>query len=126
MAEDLDDTIDTDETPVVRRGTALATPLLGIVLGIVGAVAMWFSFVNGISAALNGSGDGATPFIIVFIGAGVLALIAIVIGIVGLVRGGHRILSSLSLLVGAIPVLSVVLLFIVQAQTVCCALPPTP
>ncbi len=118
MADDTHDTIDKAETPAVKGRTALSTPLLGIVLGIVGAVAMWISFVNGIAAALNGSGDGATPFIIVFIGAGVLALIAIVIGIVGLVRGGHRILSFLSLLVGLIPVLSVLLLFIVQTQTV--------
>jgi hypothetical protein len=117
MADDLHDTIDKAEPPVSRGRTALSTPLLGIVLGIIGAVAMWFSFVNGISAALNGSGDGATPFIIVFIGAGVLALIAILIGIVGLVRGGHRILSFLSLLAGLIPVLSVVLLYIVQSAT---------
>ena len=126
MADDNDDTIDTDETPVIKRGTALSTPLLGIVLGIVGAVVMSYSFVNGVSAALNGSGDGATPYIIAFIGAGILTLIAIVIGIVGLVRGGHRILSFLSLLVGLIPVGLVLFLFFVQTQTVCCALPPTP
>jgi hypothetical protein len=117
MADDAHDTIDKAAPAEVKRGTALSTPLLGIVLGIVGAVAMWFSFVNGISAALDGSGGGATPFIVVFIGAGVLALIAILIGIVGLVRGGHRILSFLSLLAGLIPVLSVVLLFVVQTVT---------
>lgn len=103
MADDTHDTIDTSETPVVRRRTALATPLLGIVLGVVGTVLMSYSFVNGISAALDGSGSGTALYIALFIGGGVLAVIAIVIGIVGLIRGGHRFLSLLSLLVGLVP-----------------------
>jgi hypothetical protein len=126
MAGDMDDTIDTDQTPIIKRGTALSTPLIGIGLGIVGAVVMSYSFVSGVNAALNGSGDGATPFIVMFIGAAVLTLIALVIGIVGLVRGGHRILSFLSLLVGLVPVGLVLFLYILQSQTVCCALPPAP
>jgi hypothetical protein len=100
---DRDDTIDTSETPEVRRGTALATPLLGIVLGVVGTVLMAYSFVNGISAALDSGGSGAGPYIALFIGGGVLALVAIIIGLVGLIRGGHRFLSLLSLLVGLVP-----------------------
>jgi hypothetical protein len=104
MAKDTHDTIDKSETPVVaRRGTALATPLLGIVLGIVGTALMSYSFVNGIAAALNGSGGGAGMFIALFFVGAALALIAIIIGLVGLVRGGHRILSFLSLIVGLVP-----------------------
>jgi hypothetical protein len=103
MADDTHDTIDKSETPDLRRRTALSTPLLGIVLGIVGTVLMAYSFVNGISAALDGSGGGAALYIGLFIGGGVLALIAIVIGLVGLIRGGHRFLSLLSLLVGLVP-----------------------
>lgn len=103
MADTEHDTIDTAGTPAVRRGTALSTPLLGIVLGVVGTVLMSYAFVNGISAALDSGGSGAAPFIALFIGGGVLALIAIVIGIVGLIRGGHRILSFLALLIGLVP-----------------------
>jgi hypothetical protein len=98
------DTIDKSETPVVkRRGTALATPLLGIVLGIVGTVLMSYSFVNGISAALDGTDGNSTIFIVLFILGGVLAAIAVIIGVVGLIRGGHRILSFFSLAIGLIP-----------------------
>jgi hypothetical protein len=100
---DKDDTIDKSETPVARRGTALATPLLGIVLGVVGTVLMSYSFVNGIAAALDGSGDGAQLFGILFFVGAAGALVAIIVGVVGLVRGGHRILSFLSLLIGLVP-----------------------
>jgi hypothetical protein len=126
MARDTHDTIDKSETPVLKRRTALSTPLLGIVLGLIGAAVMAYSFVNGIPAALNGSGNGAGPFIIVFIAAGVLTLIAILIGIVGLVRGGHRLLSFLSLLIGLVPVGMVLFLWVLGSMTICCALPPAP
>lgn len=43
-----------------------------------------YSFVNGISAALDGQDGNTTIFIVLFIGGGVLALIAILIGLVGL------------------------------------------
>lgn len=102
------DTIDKSETPVTPRRTALSTPLLGIVLGIVGTVLMSYSFVNGISAALDGQDGNTTIFIVLFIGGGVLALIAIIIGLVGLIRGGHRILSFLSLAVGLVPAIVIV------------------
>jgi hypothetical protein len=97
------DTIDKSETPVVRRRTALATPLLGILLGVIGTALMSYSFVNGISAALDGTDGNSTIFIVLFFVGGALALIAIIIGLVGLVRGGHRFLSLLSLLVGLVP-----------------------
>ena len=103
MADETHDTIDKSETPVTKRRTAVSTPLLGIVLGVVGTVLMAYSFVNGISAALDGSAGGAGPYIALFIGGGVLALIAIIIGLVGLIRGGHRFLSLLSLLIGLVP-----------------------
>jgi hypothetical protein len=109
------DTIDKSEAPAVpRRGTALATPLLGIVLGIVGTVLMSYSFVNGISAALDGSAGNTTLFIVLFIAGGVLALIAILIGLVGLVRGGHRFLAFLSLIVGLVPAVVILILWLVN------------
>jgi hypothetical protein len=116
MAADEHDTIDKSENPVPRpRRTALATPLLGILLGIIGTVVMAYSFVNGISAALDGTNGNTGVFIALFIGGGVLALVAIVIGLVGLVRGGHRILSFFSLIIGLVP--AVVILLIRIANT---------
>src|SRR3954469_7734763 len=100
---DKDDTIDKTETPAPRRGTALATPLLGILLGVIGTVLMSYSFVNGISAALDGTNGNTTGYIVLFFVGIAAVLIAIILGIVGLVRGGHRFLSVLSLLVGLVP-----------------------
>lgn len=100
---DTHDTIDKTEAPVVRRRTALATPLLGIVLGVIGTVLMSYAFVNGISAALDGSAGNTSVYIVLFAVGGLLAAIAIIIGVVGLVRGGHRFLSFLSLAVGLVP-----------------------
>ncbi len=98
----------THHTAGVRRSAA---PAVIAILLAVGAVAlMLFSFINGVSAALDGSGDGAGIYIPLFIfGAGV-AVIAAIIGIVGLVRGGHRILSSLAVLIALIPGIGIIVL----------------
>lgn len=101
---DNDDTIDKTETPVVkRRGTSLSTPLLGIIMGVVGTVLMYFGFVNGISAALDGTSGNFGGYLAAFLVGVIFVLTAIVLGLVGLVRGGHRFLSFLSLLVGLVP-----------------------
>jgi hypothetical protein len=95
-------------TAGVRRSAA---PAVIAILLAVGAVAlMLFSFVNGVSAALDGGGDGAGIYIpLFFLGAGV-AVVAAIIGIVGLVRGGHRILSSLAVLIALIPGIGIIVL----------------
>lgn len=97
------DTVETDPAARPARRTALSTPLLGIVLGIAGTVLMAYSFVNGISAALDGTDGNTTVYIVLFFVGAAAALVAIVLGVAGLVRGGHRILSLLSLLVGLVP-----------------------
>jgi hypothetical protein len=113
MADDVHDTIDKTENPVPKpRGTALSTPLLGILLAIVGTALMSYGFVNGVSAALDGTDGNTTLYIVLFIVGGVFAFLAIVIGLVGLVRGGHRILSFLSLLVGLVPAVVILLIYI--------------
>jgi hypothetical protein len=88
-----------------------AAPAIVAILLAIGAVAlMLFSFINGVSAALVGSGDGAGIYVpLFFLGAGV-AIVAAVIGIVGLVRGGHRILSSLAVLIAIIPGIAIIAL----------------
>lgn len=88
-----------------------AAPAVIAILLAVGAVAlMLFSFVNGVSAALDGGGDGAGIYVpLFFLGAGV-AVVAAVVGIVGLVRGSHRILSSIAVLISLIPGIGILLL----------------
>ncbi|MEO5920286.1 MAG: hypothetical protein ABIQ01_04005 [Pseudolysinimonas sp.] len=95
-------------TAVVRR--SIVPAVIAVLLAVGAVVLMYYSFVNGISAALGGSeGDNALFIALFFIGAGI-AVIAAVIGIVGLVRGGHRILSSLAVLIAIIPGIAIVLL----------------
>jgi|SRR5690242_11835520 hypothetical protein len=103
MAREKHDTIETSETPKPPRRTALATPLLGIVLGVVGTVLLYTQLGNIVSAALDGTAGNTTFYVVLFFLGAVLALVAVVIGVVGLVRGGHRILSALSLLIGLVP-----------------------
>ena len=109
---DKDDTIDKSETPVVRRRTAVATPLLGIVLGVIGVVLMFANFSNIITTALDGTDGNTAGFIVLFFVGAALALIAVIIGVVGLVRGGHRFLSLLSLLVGLVPAAIIVAILV--------------
>jgi len=88
-----------------------AAPAVIAILLAVGAVAlMLFSFINGVNAALDGSGDGAGIYIpLFFVGAGV-AVLAAIIGIVGIVRRNHRILSSLAVLIALIPGIGILVL----------------
>jgi hypothetical protein len=88
-----------------------AAPAVIAILLAVGAVAlMLFSFVNGVSAALDASnGNSALYIALFFVGAGV-AVVAAIIGIVGLIRGGHRILSSIALLIALVPGIAIVVL----------------
>ncbi len=90
-----------------------AAPAVIAILLAVGAVAlMYFSFSNIITTALDGSGGGSTLYIALFFLGAAVAIVAAVIGIVGLVRGGHRILSSIALLVAVIPAVVIVVLWV--------------
>jgi hypothetical protein len=83
---------------------------IALLLAVVGAGAMAWSFVNGISAALDASGSGATPYIIVFLVAAVLVLAALVISIVCLARGLARGIALIALLVSIAPIVAVIIL----------------
>ncbi len=90
-----------------------AVPAVIAILLAVGAVAlMYFSFTNIITTALDGSDGGSTLFVALFFLGAAVAILAAVIGIVGLVRGGHRILSSIALLVAVIPAIVIVVLWV--------------
>jgi hypothetical protein len=96
-----------------RRSYAPA--VIGILLAVGAIALMYFSFVNGINAALDGSDGNSALFIALFIIGGGVAVIAAVIGIVGLVRGGHRILSAITVLIALIPGVAILLLRIANS-----------
>jgi hypothetical protein len=98
----------THHSAPVRR--SYAPVIAGLLLAIGAIVLMTFSFVNGITAALDGSDGNSQIFIVLFIVGGVLAVIAAVIGIVGLVRGSHRILSAIVVVIALIPAIAIVAL----------------
>lgn len=93
---------------------ASSTPVRGVpaLLGaIVGTGLMVWGFLAGIDSALNGSGSGAAPVFFVLFGVGaVLVLIALVMSIVRLVRGGNRVLAAITLVACLLPVIGVVVL----------------
>ncbi|WP_309709212.1 hypothetical protein [Pseudolysinimonas sp.] len=83
---------------------------LALILAVLGAAGMAWSFVNGVSAALDASGSGATPYIIVFLIAAILVLAGLVISIVCLARGLARGIAGLALLVSLAPIVAVIIL----------------
>jgi hypothetical protein len=90
---------------------------IALVLAVVGAAAMAWSFPAGISAALDGSGGGATPYIVVFLVAGVFVLAALVIAIVCLVRGLARGIAGVALVVALVPVAAIIVIRIAASAT---------
>ena len=75
---------------------------------IVGASLMAWGFVSGISAALDGSGNGAGLWVGVFLLGAALVLAALIIAIVRLVKGGSKPLTWATIVIAALPVAGVV------------------
>jgi hypothetical protein len=84
--------------------------VIAVLLAVLGALAMGWSFVNGVNAALDSGGSGATPYVVTFLVAAAAVLVAIVLGIVGLVRGRSRVLSVIAIVIGLVPVVGVIVL----------------
>jgi uncharacterized membrane protein len=78
------------------------TALVALLLAIVGAGLGITGFVTGVDAALAGRPPGAS-IIMFYVGAGLL-LIAVVLAIVGLLRTSAKILSTIALAVGILPI----------------------
>jgi hypothetical protein len=93
---------------LVRPSAAPA--VVALLLAVIGAAGMAWSFVNGVNAALDGSGNGATPFVVVFLVAAAAVVVALILGIVGLVRGRSRVLSAIAVVVALIPGVAVIIL----------------
>jgi len=90
---------------------------IALVLAVVGAAALAWSFPAGISAALDGSGGGATPFLVVFVVAALLVLAGLAIAIVCLARGLARGIAGLALVVALAPIVAVVVLRLAAVST---------
>lgn len=78
--------------------------LVALASAVVGAAVGFWGFVSGIDYALNGSGSGPGPSLIVFfVGAGIVAA-SVVLAIIALVRSSAKIVPTIALSVGLLPI----------------------
>ena len=99
--------------PARHASSATASPavgVLGLVAVILGGILTVVGFLGGIDAALNGSGNGALLFTILFFVGGVLVLAGLIIGIVCHIRGRHRVLSVVTIVLALLPVIAAIVL----------------
>ena len=80
------------------------------VAAILGVLVLSWAFVVGIGAALSGSGSGALPYELIFIVAGLVIVVAMVMAIVNLVRGRSRVLAVITIVVALLPLVAIVVL----------------
>jgi uncharacterized membrane protein HdeD (DUF308 family) len=90
--------------------TGLRGPLLTILVGILGIGAVSWGFLAGIDAALSGSEGGTGPFIALFVLGAILVIATVVSAVLGLFSHSHRVLWSIALALGLLPVIAVVVL----------------
>jgi hypothetical protein len=91
-------------------GERLRAPLLTIFAGIIAIGLVSWGFLAGIDAALSGSGSGAGPYIALFVLGAVMVIGTVVSAVLGLFSRDHRVLWSISLVLGLLPVIAVVVL----------------
>lgn len=83
------------------------TALIALVLAVVGACLGFGGFVTGVDATLAGRMPGES-MIIFYIGCGLL-LVAVVMAILGLLRTSAKVLSTIALIVGILPITGLLL-----------------
>jgi len=91
-------------TPAVTPTNSPTRGVIGLVAAILGTALVAFSFVNGISSALDGNSDGAGGFVALFLLGAALVLIALALAIIRVIRGHARVLSIITIVVAAIPI----------------------
>ena len=100
-------------TPVVVTTApkpSAAPSVIALLLVILGGIALPVGLIGGAITALNAGGHGPGAFIALFI-AGLIAIpIGFIIGLVGLIRGPHRILSAFPVILPLIPVIMTITL----------------
>jgi hypothetical protein len=84
--------------------------LIALLLAVLGAAGMAWSFVNGLTAALNDGGSGPGLYVVLFFVSAALVVAALVISIVCLVRGNARGVAAVALIVALAPIVGVILL----------------
>jgi len=97
------------ENPTPARPVRGVPALIG---AIASAIAVPVSFVFGIRAALDGGGSGSAAFQVIFILGLLLALAAIVVSVVHLVRGARRALPIVTILVALLPLAGVLVVLL--------------
>jgi hypothetical protein len=83
------------------------TALVALVLAVVGAGLGFGGFVTGVDASLAGRVPGAS-IIIFYVGCGLL-LVSVVLSILGLLRTTAKVLSTIALVVGILPITGLLL-----------------
>lgn len=86
--------------------------VIPLIVAIVAAVLVPVSFLFGISAALAGDGSGAWLFQVLFFVGLALALAAVIIAIVRLLRGAAKPLPIVTIVVGLLPFAGVLVLYL--------------
>jgi hypothetical protein len=100
---------------MTREATVTSTPpsparhvrrlaIVALVLAVVGGAVGYFGFVSGIDYALNSSGGGPGPSIIIFLAGAAVVLLSVVLAVVGLLRNGAKVLSTIALVIGLLPI----------------------
>ena len=87
-----------------------AVGLIGLIAVIVGGALTVVGFLGGIDAALNGSGNGAVLYTILFFVGGVLVLAGLIFAIVRLVQRRNRVLSVVTIVLALLPVIAAIML----------------
>jgi hypothetical protein len=104
----------TNESVSVSAAPAPATspvvPVLALLAVIAGGILTVVGFLGGIDAALNGSGNGAALFTVLFFLGGVLVLAGLITGIVCLVRGKHRVIAGVTIVLALLPLIGAIVL----------------
>ena len=96
--------------PVSRRRLRAGAQIAALLFAVCGAFIMCWGFLQGIGAALDGSGNGPGLYVAVFLVGATLVLIAIVTAIVGLVRPGPKTLPVVTLTFAALPVIALIVI----------------
>lgn len=87
-----------------------APSVIALFLVILGGIALPVGLIGGAITALNAGGHGPGVFIALFIGGLIAVPLGFIIGLVGLIRGPHRILSAFPVVLPLIPVISTIAL----------------
>jgi hypothetical protein len=100
-------------TPAIESSApkrSAAPSVVALLLVIAGGIALPVGLIGGVITALNAGGNGPGGYIALFVGGIIAIAIGFIVGLVGLIRGPHRILSAFPVILPLIPVISTIAL----------------